>query len=66
MDYRVKKMGHEMHFLTKSFKNVALEVYTFDISAGKKIVSAGEIASCLSRLPQIVKSGQGAFKKIFI
>ncbi|HOZ88104.1 MAG TPA: hypothetical protein PL029_10110 [Bacteroidia bacterium] len=50
IDYRVKKMGLEMHFLAKSFKNVAVEDNTFEISPGMKIVSAEEMARFFSSL----------------
>ncbi len=50
MDYRVKKMGLEMHFLAKAFKNVAVEDNTFDISPAMKIVSKEEMAKFFNSL----------------
>ena len=32
MDYRLKKMGLELHFLAKSYKNVKVPDNTFEIS----------------------------------
>jgi hypothetical protein len=43
MDYRIKKFGMEMHFLAKSYKNVAVSDHTFDIPASMKIVSTEEM-----------------------
>ncbi len=39
MDYRVKKMGMEMHFLAKSYKHIQIPDKEFEIPASMKIVS---------------------------
>lgn len=44
MDYRVKKMGLEMHFLAKAYENVTIPDNTFEIPASMKIISQEEMA----------------------
>jgi hypothetical protein len=44
MDYRIKKMGLEMHFVAKSYKNVNIPDNTFEIPASMKIISQEEMA----------------------
>lgn len=39
LDYRIKKMGMEMHFLAKSYKHIEIIDKEFDIPASMKIVS---------------------------
>lgn len=48
MDYRLKKMGLELHFLAKSYKNVKVPDNTFEISPSLKIVSKEEISKLFS------------------
>lgn len=50
IDYRVKKMGLEMHFLAKSFKNVCVEDDAFVIPPTMKIVSRDEMANFFTSL----------------
>lgn len=50
MDYRIKKMGLEMHFLAKSFKNTQVADNTFEIPASMKIVSKEEMAKFFAKL----------------
>lgn len=50
IDYRVKKMGLEMHFLAKSFKNVCVEDDVFVIPTSMKIVSREEMAKFFTSL----------------
>jgi hypothetical protein len=50
IDYRAKKMGLELRFMAKSFKNVVVEDKTFDIPASMKIVSREEMANFFTSL----------------
>jgi hypothetical protein len=50
LDYRVKKMGLEMHFIAKSFKNTEIPESTFEIPASMKIVSKEEMAKFFANL----------------
>lgn len=50
LDYRVKKMGMEMHFLAKSYKSMEIPDNTFDIPASMKIVSKEEMAKFFADL----------------
>jgi hypothetical protein len=43
LDYRIKKMGMEMHFLAKSHKNVQVPDNTFKIPATMKIIPKDEM-----------------------
>jgi hypothetical protein len=44
LDYRVKKMGMEMHFTAKSYQHVKVPDNTFIVPASMKIVSKEEMA----------------------
>jgi hypothetical protein len=44
MDYRIKKMGMEMHFAAKSYQHVEVADHNFEIPASMKIVSKEEMA----------------------
>jgi hypothetical protein len=48
LDYRVKKMGLEMHFIAKSIKNIEIPDNTFDISPSMKMVCKAEMAKVFS------------------
>lgn len=50
LDYRIKKMGLEMHFVAKSFKNIEIPESTFEIPASMKIVSKEEMAKFFANL----------------
>ena len=50
LDYRVKKMGLEMHFVAKSIKKVEVPDNTFEIPASMKIVSKDEMAKFFANL----------------
>jgi hypothetical protein len=50
LDYRIKKMGLEMHFVAKSFKKVEVPENTFEIPASMKIVSKDEMAKFFANL----------------
>ncbi|MEO6305045.1 MAG: hypothetical protein ABIP51_17945, partial [Bacteroidia bacterium] len=50
LDYRVKKMGLEMHFVAKSMKKVEVPESTFEIPASMKIVSKEEMAKFFANL----------------
>lgn len=50
IDYRVKKMGLEMHFLATSFKNVEVNDNTFEIEPSMKIVSRDEMSKFFAGL----------------
>ncbi|MDO8999263.1 MAG: hypothetical protein Q7W45_05825 [Bacteroidota bacterium] len=50
LDYRVKKMGLEMHFVAKSVKHVEIPESTFEIPASMKIVSKEEMAKFFANL----------------
>ena len=43
MDYRAKKMGMEMHFVAKSYKNNEIPESLFEIPASLKIISKDEM-----------------------
>jgi hypothetical protein len=43
LDYRIKKMGMEMHFLAKSHKNIQVPDNTFKIPATMKIIPKEEM-----------------------
>lgn len=44
IDYRIKKMGMEMHFEAKSYQHVEVPDNVFEIPASMKIVSKEEMA----------------------
>jgi len=44
MDYRIKKMGMEMHFLAKSYQQVQVSDQEFEVPAAMKIVTPEEMA----------------------
>ena len=44
LDYRIKKMGLEMHFLAKRYENVSIPDNTFEIPASMKIITQEEMA----------------------
>jgi hypothetical protein len=50
LDYRIKKMGLEMHFIAKSFKSIEIPENTFEIPASMKIVSKEEMAKFIANL----------------
>lgn len=50
LDYRLKRMGLEMHFTAKSYKNVKVPDNTFEIPAYLKIVSKDEMAKFFADL----------------
>lgn len=50
LDYRIKKMGLEMHFVAKSTKNIAVSDNTFEIPAYMKIVNKEEMAKFFADL----------------
>ena len=50
LDYRIKKMGLEMHFIAKSFKSAEIPENTFEIPASMKIVSKEEMAKFFANL----------------
>ena len=50
LDYRIKKMGLEMHFVAKSIKKVEVPDNTFEIPASMKIVSKDEMAKFFANL----------------
>lgn len=50
VDYRIKKMGMEMHFSAKSYKNAEIPDNTFEIPASMKIVSKKEMADFFAKL----------------
>ena len=50
MDYRVKKMGLEMHFVAKKYNNVEVPDNTFEVPASMKIVSKEEMAEWFANL----------------
>ncbi|MCC6372762.1 MAG: hypothetical protein IT236_17290 [Bacteroidia bacterium] len=45
MDYRIKKMGMEMHFAAKTYSHVEINNQTFDIPNGMKIVTKEEMSN---------------------
>jgi len=48
LDYRVKKMGLEMHFIAKSIKKVEVPENTFEIPSAMKLVNKEEMARVFS------------------
>lgn len=50
LDYRIKKMGLEMHFIAKSFKSAEIPENTFEIPASMKIVSKEKMAKFFANL----------------
>lgn len=50
IDYRIKKMGLEMHFMAKSYKSTEIADNTFEIPASMKIVSKEEMAKFFAKL----------------
>ncbi|MBA2612899.1 MAG: hypothetical protein H0U95_13075 [Bacteroidetes bacterium] len=48
LDYRVKKMGMEMHFIAKSRSQVEVSESTFEIPSSMKIVCKEELAKVFS------------------
>ncbi len=43
MDYRIKKMGMELHFEAKSYQHVEVPDHVFEVPASMKIVSKEEM-----------------------
>jgi hypothetical protein len=50
MDYRIERMGMELHFVAKSFNKVEVPDKTFDIPASMKIVSRPEMEKFIEGL----------------
>lgn len=50
MDYRIKKMGMEMHFLAKSYKHIEIPDRDFEIPASMKIVSKEKMSEFFNGL----------------
>jgi hypothetical protein len=50
LDYRIKKMGMEMHFLAKSYKPVEVPDHNFEVPAAMKIVSKKEMEKFFEEL----------------
>ncbi len=50
LDYRIKKMGLEMHFVAKSTKSIEVSDNTFEIPAYMKIVNKEEMAKFFADL----------------
>jgi hypothetical protein len=50
LDYRIKKMGMEMHFQAKSYQNCIVPDNAFDIPASMKIVSKEEMEKFFQEL----------------
>lgn len=50
LDYRIKKMGIEMHFLARSYKPVSVPDQTFKIPATMKIISKQEMEQFFAEL----------------
>jgi hypothetical protein len=48
VDYRVKKLGLEIHFMAKSYSNTQVADNTFEIPASMKIISAEEMAKFIN------------------
>jgi hypothetical protein len=48
LDYRVKKMGLEMHFVARSMKKVEVPENTFEIPSSMKVVGKEEMAKVFS------------------
>lgn len=50
LDYRIKKMGMEMHFSAKSYQHVEVPDHNFEIPASMKIVSKEEMTKFFNDL----------------
>ncbi|WP_317896619.1 hypothetical protein [Aurantibacillus circumpalustris] len=50
LDYRVKKMGMELHFAAKSYKDIKIPDNAFEIPASMKIVSKTEMEEFIKNL----------------
>jgi hypothetical protein len=50
IDYRIEKMGIELHFAAKSYRDVQVTDQTFDIPASMKIVSKEEMEKFFKNL----------------
>ncbi len=50
IDYRIKKMGIEMHFMAKSYQHVEVPDANFEVPASMKIVSKEEMAKFFADL----------------
>lgn len=50
LDYRMKKMGMELHFSAKSYSHVEIPDQTFEIPASMKIISKEEMAKFIKDL----------------
>ncbi|MEI6020505.1 MAG: hypothetical protein WCR21_05195 [Bacteroidota bacterium] len=50
LDYRLKKMGMELHFAAKSYSHVEVPDQTFEIPASMKIISKEEMAKFINDL----------------
>jgi hypothetical protein len=50
LDYRVKKMGLEMHFCAKKINNVAVDESTFEVPKNMKLVSGAEMRKFFDNL----------------
>ena len=50
LDYRVKKMGMELHFLAKSYSSVKIPDNAFEIPASMKIVPKSEMEEFIKNL----------------
>jgi hypothetical protein len=48
LDYRIKKMGLEMHFVAKSLKTVEVPESSFEIHSSMKVVNKAEMAKVFS------------------
>lgn len=48
LDYRVKKMGLEMHFVAKSLKQVEVPESSFEVHSSMKVVNKAEMAKVFS------------------
>lgn len=50
LDYRIKKIGIELHFVAKSMKNVEIPDHVFEVPAAMKIVSKQEMETFINNL----------------
>lgn len=50
LDYRIKKIGIELHFLAKSMKSVEVPDQVFEVPASMKIVSKAEMEEFINNL----------------
>jgi hypothetical protein len=50
LDYRLKKMGMELHFSAKSYSHVEIPDQTFEIPASMKIITKEEMAKFINEL----------------